>query len=148
MGPHLITQKDGLPECTRATFSIKYISFKKGTPPPFFELNQKRDAKPALVLRRTGFIFKNDELYFNSVRVNTGNRRISVIRNAYYFETGILAATQPRGNHEDDGPVELMFIDMKTMKARFIPYGSKIYWPLQLVEFPSEHLTSRPTLAK
>jgi hypothetical protein len=142
MGPHEITIKEGLPVVARANFRIEHKVVHKGELQPFHELNQKYNAKPVISLRRTGFIFKTDHLYVNSNLVNTEGRRISFVRNAYYFAGGILATIQPRGTRANDGPVELIFIDLKTMNARFVSYGSKIYWPLELVEIPSSHLVS------
>jgi hypothetical protein len=87
-----------------------------------------------LEILKKSSLFGSNVLKLDGEVINTHGKNVSVIREAYQFEGGILAAIQTKGDTSSDGPVEIMFIDIEKKDAQFLFYGEKIYWQLKLVE--------------
>ena len=96
--------------------------------------SEKFDIGSHIKIVKSGSWFSSNVLRFDGEVINTHGKSVSVIREAYLFEGGVLATIQAKGNAKNDGPVEIMFIDTGKKEARFLFYGEKIYWRLMLVE--------------
>lgn len=99
-----------------------------------YNIAVKFDVKNRFNFKKSGILFKHTVLHFDGKKVLIKGKHVSVIREAYVLGDYILAAIHECGEKANDGPVDILCIDIITMKAQFIPCGSKIYWPLKLIK--------------